>query len=143
MSKRPDPESGFAPFRHPDHPRPVTRRQFLAQGFLTGAAVVTAPGLFGLLRHSGDARAQAAACALLAGSGKIPFICFDLAGGASIPGSNVLVGGAGGQLDPLSEDGYIKLGLPADQLPTLPGQVNSELGLAFNSDSALLRGILD
>ncbi len=130
-------------FRHPDHPRPVTRRQFLAQGFLTGAAVVTAPGLFGLLRHSGDARAQAVACAVAAGSGKIPFICFDLAGGASIPGSNVLVGGPGGQLDPLAEDGYVKLGLPSDQFPTLPGQVNSELGLAFHSDSAFLRGILD
>ena len=29
-----------APYRHPDHPRPVTRRQFVAQGFLTGAATV-------------------------------------------------------------------------------------------------------
>ena len=130
-------------FRHPDHPRPVTRRQFLAQGFLSGAAVVTAPGLFGLLRSSGDARAQAVACAVAAGAGKIPFICFDLAGGASIPGSNVLVGGPGGQLDPLAEDGYIKLGLPTDQFPTLPGQVNSELGLAFHADSAFLRGIVD
>ena len=25
-----------APQRHGDHPRPVTRRQFVAQGFLTG-----------------------------------------------------------------------------------------------------------
>jgi hypothetical protein len=129
-------------FRHADHPRPVTRRQFLAQGFLTGAAVVTSPTLFGLLRSSPDARAQAA-CAVLAGSGRIPFICFDLGGGASIPGSNVLVGGPGGQLDPLAEDGYIKLGLPSDQFPALPGQVNTELGLAFHSDSAFLRGILD
>ena len=33
------------------------------------------------------------------GAGKIPFICFDLAGGANMAGSNVLVGGQGGQLD--------------------------------------------
>ncbi len=129
-------------FRHDDHPRPVTRRQFLAQGFVTGAAMVTLPSLLSLLRGT-PAQAQAAACAVLAGSGKIPFLCFDLGGGASIPGSNVLVGGAGGQLDPLAEDGYIKLGLPTDQFPTLPGQVNTELGLAFHADSAFLRGIID
>ena len=27
------------PYRHPDHRRPVTRREFLGQGFLSGAAV--------------------------------------------------------------------------------------------------------
>ncbi len=128
-------------FRHADHPRPVTRRQFLGQGFLSGAAMVMSPTLFGLLRGS-DARAQAASCGLSAGSGKIPFLCFDLGGGASIPGANVLVGGPGGQLDPLSIDGYVKLGIPVDQLPTDPLMVNEELGLRFHSDSAFLRGIL-
>jgi len=34
------------PYRHPDHPRPVTRRQFVAQGFVAGAATVIAPTLF-------------------------------------------------------------------------------------------------
>ena len=34
------------------------------------------------------------------GSGMVPFICFDLAGGANLAGSNVMVGGAGGQNDP-------------------------------------------
>jgi hypothetical protein len=128
-------------FRHPDHPRPRTRRQFLAQGFLTGAATILSPSLFGLLR-SPDARAQALTCNIAAGAGRIPFVCFDLGGGASIPGSNVLVGGAGGQLDPLGESGYVKLGLPLDLFPTDPLMVNTELGLAFHADSAFLRGIL-
>ena len=130
------------PLRHPNHRRPVTRREFLAQGFISGAALIAGPSLFGLFR-SQEAFAQAAAqCNLRSGAGRIPFVCFDLAGGASIAGSNVLVGGPGGQLDLLSNAGYQKLGLPVTMLPSLPGQVNSELGLAFHADSAFLRGIL-
>ena len=37
-----------------DHPRPKTRREFLAQGFLAGAATVMSPSLFGLLGKSGN-----------------------------------------------------------------------------------------
>jgi hypothetical protein len=130
------------PFRHEGHRRPVTRREFLAQGLIAGAAVVASPSLFGALR-SGDARAQAAECGISLGAGLIPFVCFDLGGGASVAGSNVLVGGPGGQLDLISPAGYLKLGLPDTMLPSLPGQVNTELGLAFHADSAFLRGILD
>ncbi len=130
------------PLLHPDHPRPVTRRDFLARGLIAGSAMVMSPNLAGLFGRSGAAQAQAAGCGLTAGAGKIPFLCFDLAGGANIAGSNVIVGGPGGQLDFLSEAGYITLGLPADQVPQLAGQINSELGLAFHSDSAFLRGIL-
>src|SRR6185503_2656304 len=86
---------------------------------------------------------------------KIPFICIDLAGGANLAGSNVLVGrgGALGQLDTLSTAGYSKLGLPGDQIPgvaeiapsatgTSNGlHVDTSLGLAFHSDSAFLRGM--
>ena len=130
------------PLRHENHKRPITRRDFLAQGFLSGAALVVAPSLFGLFR-SQEAYAQAAAqCNLSSGAGRIPFVCFDLAGGANIAGSNVLVGGPGGQLDLLLPAGYEKLGLPSTLLPSLPGQVNTELGLAFHADSAFLRGIL-
>jgi hypothetical protein len=104
-------EGQMAPFRHLDHPRPVTRRQFLAQGFITGAAWIAAPSLLGLFRSS-EARAQAISCGLGAAGNKIPFLVFDLAGGASIAGSNVLVG-TQTQLDPLTTDGYTKVGLPA------------------------------
>ena len=38
MSKKRDKNNWDLPLLHPDHPRPVTRRQLLSQGFLTGAA---------------------------------------------------------------------------------------------------------
>jgi hypothetical protein len=128
--------------RHENHRRPVTRRDFLAQGLIASTAMVLSPSLFGLLRKSDAAFAQTMECVLSGGSGKIPFVCLDLAGGANIAGSNVMVGGPGGQLDFLPEDGYSKRGLPDDMLPSLPGQLNSELGLVFHADSAFLRGIL-
>ena len=130
------------PFCHEGHRRPVTRRDFLAQGLIAGSGIVLSPSLFGLLRKSDAALAQTMQCVLTGGSGRIPFLCFDLAGGASVAGSNVMVGGPGGQLDFLPAAGYEKLGLPDTMLPSLPGQLNSELGLAFHADSAFLRGIL-
>ena len=65
-------------------------------------------------------------------------------------GSNVLGGQQGGQLDFLTTAGYSRLGLPGDMVPPLVNPVtgesdfvNSDLGLAFHSDSAFLRGILE
>jgi hypothetical protein len=140
------------PFRHPDHPRPTTRRQFVAQGFLTGAATILGPSMLGLLADPRVARAALAtdiqqavtACGITIGAGKIPFICFDLAGGGNIAGSNVLVGGPKGQLDFLSVAGYSKLGLPGTMVPNASAagsNVDSTLGLRFHVDSAHLRGI--
>src|SRR6202790_3543990 len=140
------------PFRHPDHPRPTTRREFVAQGFLTGAATILGPSLLGLLADPRVARAALAtdiqqavtACGITTGAGKIPFICFDLAGGGNIAGSNVLVGGPKGQLDFLSVAGYSKLGLPGTMVPNASASgnfIDSTFGLRFHSDSAHLRGI--
>ncbi len=140
------------PLRHPDHPRPQTRREFLSQGFMTGAATVVAPSLLGLLAPRGaragtlapDISGLLAGCNITLGAGKIPFICFDLAGGGNIAGSNVLVGGPKGQLDFLSVAGYSKLGLPGTMVPspsTTGNFIDSSLGLRFHSDSAHLRGI--
>ena len=111
------------PLRHSAHHRPVTRREFLAQGFVRGLGILAAPTLFSLFANPRAARAALApdiealktGCGIeTLGAGKIPFICFDLAGGANIAGSNVLVGKQGGQLDFLSTAGYSKLGLPGD-----------------------------
>jgi hypothetical protein len=134
------------PILHQSHKRPVSRRQFLAQGFLTGAATVTAPSLFSLFGRSGMAHAQVAPPCMspAGGAGMIPFICIDLAGGANIAGSNVLAGGPMGQEDLLTLDGYSKLGLPPDFTPqqSVNDVINRELGLLFHSDSAMLAGIL-
>ncbi len=141
------------PLRHPDHPRPVTRRDFVAQGFLTGSAYALGGGVMSLFSNPREALAalsgdlDTAGCGIsLGGAAKIPFICFDLAGGANIAGSNVLVGKEGGQMDFLSTAGYSRLGLPGDMVPGLTdanGQpfANTDFGLAFHSDSAFKRGM--
>jgi len=149
------------PLRHRDHKKPVTRRDFLAQGFLAGSGTVIAPSILGLLANprvanalSSDVQAKLAAsvCNIQSGAGLVPFICFDLAGGANIAGSNALVGQQGGQEDFLTTAGYSKLGIPGDMAPNTSNAgtfVDRRLGLAFhgsrpgqNDGSAFMRGIM-
>lgn len=141
------------PLLHPDHPRPVTRRDFIRQGMIAGGTVLATGGIFSLFANpkqayaalSGDiiSMADTAGCPVGgAVSSKIPIICFDLAGGANIAGSNILVG-TNGQLDGMTEAAYSRLGLPNTMLPTNPDFVNPAFGLAFHSNSAMLRGILE
>ncbi len=149
-----------APQRHNNHRRPMTRRELISQGFMAGSATVLTGGILGLFSNpraayatlADDLLALQASCGIsVFGAGKIPFICFDLAGGANISGSNVLVGKEGGQFDTLSTAGYSKLGLPGDMVPgvteTTPtatsngDHTDTSLGLAFHSDSAFLRGM--
>jgi hypothetical protein len=140
------------PLRLQDHPRPRTRREFLAQSFMAGSATVIAPSLMGILGAPRRAHATLATdihnllgpCSITTGAGKIPFICFDLAGGGNIAGSNVLVGGPHGQLDFLSVAGYNKLGLPGTMVPNPSASgnfIDASFGLRFHSDSAHLRGM--
>ena len=148
-----------APQRHEGHSRLMTRRQLIGQGFLAGGASLLTGGILSLFANpraayaalANDLTALTGACGISNGAGKIPFICFDLAGGANIAGSNVLVGKEGGQLDVISTAGYRKLGLPGDMVPgvaettALPGSngdhTNTQMGLAFHADSAFLRGM--
>jgi hypothetical protein len=127
------------PLKHQDHPRPVTRRQMLAQGFIASAAMVASPSIFGLLGRKNDALAQFV-CSGAGAGGTVPFICVDLGGGANLAASNVLVGGPLGQLDLLSDNGYETLGLPANQRPQIVGS-DASMGILFHPDSALLKGI--
>jgi len=154
MSKKRNSRHWDAPQLHADHPRPVTRRQFVAQGFMTGAAYTVGGGALSML--SANAMADLSpdvddmrlnTCRITDGAGKIPFICFDLSGGANISGSNVLVGKSGGQNDFLSTAGYEKMGLPGDMVPGLSDVngnpfANFDLGLGFHFDSAFRRGIM-
>ena len=152
MRKKPTSLGLHEPLRHPDHSRPRTRREFVAQGFMTGAATVLGPSLLGLMAGpraaraalAGDISTAVANCGITTGAGMIPFICFDLAGGGNIAGSNVLVGGPKGQLDFLSVAGYSKLGLPGTMVPnpsTSGNFIDGTFGLRFHSDSAHLRGM--
>ncbi|HNP35665.1 MAG TPA: general secretion pathway protein GspF [Woeseiaceae bacterium] len=157
MAKRRNVRHFDAPQFHTDHPRPVTRRQFVAQGFLSGAAYTLGGGVLSLFSNprdayaalSSDLDARLGPCGVTDGAGKIPFICFDLAGGANIAGSNVLIGQEGGQQDFLATMGYSRQGLPGDMVPGLNDPVsglpyaNFDLGLGFHLDSAFRRGIMD
>ncbi len=154
MAKKRNARHWDDPLFHADHPRPVTRRQLLAQGFMTGAAYTIGGGALSMFSASAMGQlspdvdfARLNTCKITDGAGKIPFICFDLAGGANICGSNVLVGQSGGQNDFLSTAGYEKMGLPGDMVPGLSDAndnafANFDLGLGFHFDSAFRRGIM-
>jgi len=154
-----------APLLYPDHPLPVTRRDFLRQGLISGMGVTMGGSVLSLFADPRAAHAALSSdlttlgaslsgnCTLgAAGANPMPVICFDLAGGANIAGSNVLVG-TNTQTDLLTTAGYSKLGLPGDMIPggteatpttTSNGDfTDSTLGLQFHSDSAFLRGILE
>src|SRR5207237_1931071 len=121
------------PILHENHKRPVTRRDFVAAGLLSAPAVIMAPAWLAAVLRSGNANAlstdmqallEANQCnvpsAAAAISG-VPFICFDLAGGANLVGSEVLVGVQGGPSNLLSAAGYATLGVPGNMLPTSLG----------------------
>jgi len=140
------------PLYHENHKRPVSRRDFIGTGLMTGSAVIAVPSLVSAA-VSNDFRTLATGpvgtgCALASGAattgGKIPFIAFDLAGGANLVGSEALVGKAGGPLDLLSTAGYGRLGLPGNMVPTAAGaNVSTAIGLPWHTDGAILRGILE
>lgn len=126
--------------RRTGHALPVTRREFLGRGLISGLGMVFAPSMATFL-----AREAHAECIIdnnpMLGAGKIPFISIDQGGGANIAGSNVLVGTMG-QENFLSLDGYARLGLPNAIVPEARG-VDRTFGIAMHPDSAMLRGMMD
>jgi hypothetical protein len=143
------------PLRHENHPRPTTRRDFIAAGFLSGPAMVMAPAWLGALLKANRANAGAppldgdispllgAAECNVPGSGiGLPFICFDLAGGANLVGSEVIVGQQGGQSNFLTTAGYGKLGVPGNMVPSSSANIDPSLGLLWHADGAIKRGIM-
>jgi hypothetical protein len=147
------------PFRHENHPRPITRRQLMGAGFLSGPAIVLAPAWLGALLKTQRAGAATLAndiaalemeCKLqqpsngggaVGTTGPVPFITIDLAGGANLMGSEALAGMAGSPTNFISTAGYNKLGVPGSMVPTSTTFIDATLGLPFHSDSAILRGI--
>jgi hypothetical protein len=153
--KPPRPHALHEPILHDTHPRPVTRRELLSAGMLGASGLVMAPAWLAGLLKPGTARAQQIPvdsdikallaqnqCNVTLGAGLIPFICFDLAGGANLVGSEVIVGVKGGQANFLSTAGYGKMGVPGNMVPSSSANVSSALGLLWHSDGAILRGIL-
>jgi hypothetical protein len=146
------------PYRHENHPRPITRRELMGAGFLSGPAFVLAPAWLGALLKSQRAGAvtldqdivglqtecklqSSTNTAAMGTNGPVPFITIDLAGGANLMGSEALAGMAGSPTNFISTAGYNKLGLPGSMVPTSSTFIDMTLGLPFHSDSAILRGI--
>ena len=153
--KPPRPHALGEPLLYNDHPLPVTRRDFIAAGFISGPAMVIGPAWLGSLLKASNANAAAtlspdmqallaaSQCNVPANSAGLPFICFDLAGGANLVGSEVLVGVKGGQSNFLSTAGYGKLGVPGNMVPGAnSANIDASLGLLFHADGAIKRGIM-
>jgi hypothetical protein len=155
QKKPPRPHKPGEPLLYDNHKRPVTRRDFLAAGMLGSSGVVMAPAWLAALLKSNRAGAQVALssdiqamlgptqCNVPIKASGIPFICFDLAGGANLVGSEVLVGQQGGQSNFLSTSGYELLGVPGNMVPGGSNvNIDPSLGLLWHADGAIKRGIL-
>jgi hypothetical protein len=155
--KPPRPHAPGEPLLYKDHPLPRTRREFLAAGMLSGGGMVIGPAWLGALLKAQRANAGTGQitlspdisgllpngqCNAQRAAGSVPFICFDLAGGANLVGSEVLVGVQGGQSNFLSTAGYGRLGVPGSMVPSSSANIDASLGLLFHADGAIKRGIL-
>jgi len=116
-----------------------TRRDFLSQGFTLGMGYTFAPSLISLLNIQNVHGAENCLAPVAGVDTKTPVIIIDLAGGGNIAGSNIIVGGEDGQHSYLGT--YGRLGIP-DSLHPNNGNVNSEMGLKFHSQSGMLQGIM-
>jgi hypothetical protein len=114
------------------HGRPQTRREFISQGLIAGGGFVMAPTLLQVLASSASAATKTAAGTIK----QIPFITFDLAGGAALPG-NFLVGRSGGPGDLLKSYSALGWNPRQDKIDSRFG-----LGMAAEGKSKILEGML-
>ncbi len=140
------------PLLYPDHKVPMTRRELLGAGLTTAPAVVLAPAWLAAALKPNKANAAtldadiqallgSTQCNVATNPSGIPVICFDLAGGANLVGSEVIVGQKGGQANFLTTAGYGKMGLPGNMVPSAASFTDSSFGLMWHSDGAILRGM--
>jgi hypothetical protein len=141
------------PLLHENHKRPVTRRELLGAGLASAPAMVVGPAWLAAALKSNKAHAALTdlpndvrtlaetECGVLVTANPLPVICFDLAGGANLVGSEVLVGQKGGQANFLTTAGYGKQGVPGNMVPSAAGFVDSSFGLLWHTDGAILRGM--
>lgn len=125
------------PYIHENHAKPVTRRDFLAQGFISMSALALAPTALGYLFRESQAWADTQGCSDAKGpaAGLIPFLVFDMAGGAGLPG-NFLVGNKGGPKDLLAS--YDTLGWD----PREANSLDESFGVPMSAKySKVLQGI--
>lgn len=152
QKKLPRPHGPNEPLLYPDHKVPVTRRELLGAGLRTAPALVIGPAWLASALKPNKANAALSAdiqalldktqCNVATNATGIPVICFDLAGGANLVGSEVIVGQKGGQANFLTTAGYGKMGVPGNMVPSAAGFTSSTFGLLWHSDGAILRGMM-
>jgi len=138
-------DKGKEIFLYNDHPKPRSRRDFLASGLVGMATFALGPNLDSIMNLSPN-EVMAQECAHPKMCTSVPYMCFEAAGGMNLPGGNVMVGfGAGedqvdfGSVQSMSD--YIRMGLPPSMHPSVSGMINSSYGLKFHSTSGLLLGL--
>ena len=117
-----------------------SRRDFIQAWGEATCGSIYLPSLASLLHssivHGGPAVDQGAPTDCPSSENLPPaFIALDLAGGAGIPGNNVMVYKDGGE-DLLTDYSYLVHSKPKDK-------INRELGLDFHQESGMLKGIRD
>jgi len=128
-------------FCHQTNGNPMSRRELLGAGLISSSVCVGVPSL--LTMFSKKAYSQELNCSSAStGTEMVPFLVVDLAGGANIAGTNVIVGGRGGQEDFLPRGSYTTVGLAPEKEP---GSVTLDrsLGIAMHPDSKMLQGITE
>jgi hypothetical protein len=105
------------------HGQPVTRRDFLSSGLAGSAGFLLMPTIVGMIAK--ENLAMAADCASSAVSSVLPpCLIFDFSGGMAIA-QDTAAWGPGGPGDFLSLSGYNQLGYPANQAPSVAGQLEA------------------
>ncbi|MGE0615794.1 MAG: hypothetical protein AB7P04_09140, partial [Bacteriovoracia bacterium] len=122
-----------------NHAKPVTRRDFLSQGFVQFAAMTMAPTVLGTLLQEG--LAIAADCPVPM-NGMPAFLCFDCSGGAGLS-ANWVVGNTGGSQDLINS--YGQMGV-TDAVRTARN-LDTTFGVPFWGDVSQtlvgLKGVMD
>ena len=86
-----DKTEDLKPFLYNDHEKPVTRRDFLAQGFISGSVGLMMPTFMGWLSKNAHAQVNLINCAnnTPPANNGVPIICLDLAGGGHFAGNEI------------------------------------------------------
>ncbi len=126
-------------YQHEGHAKPVTRREFLSQGFIDLSTVVLMPSLLDIVFQTHLAHAGELVCSGSSSApGLVPYLTFDCAGGAALMGNFVPMD-KGGNLLP----SYSRLGMGVQ--PTLDAQFGAPMaGVKRGANaSKILQGIID
>jgi hypothetical protein len=133
-----------AGYLHPNHKHAVSRRDLLAQGAISFGSYLAMPSLLSIFAQQARGAEELVCSAGPGGTRMVPMIIFDLAGGGNIAGTNVIVGGKGGQMDFLPDGSYATIGLAPEAEPQKLAATDlafSEFGLAFHPTSKMLAGM--